>query len=75
MSSVSGSVLKSRMGLEHRLDGMSKKRESSEGSEISEFFQVLPMMGFTHHERLGISSISFIFFLAVLGLLLHAGFL
>lgn len=45
------------------------------GSEISEFFQVLPMMGFTHHERLGISSISFIFFLAVLGLLLHAGFL
>lgn len=34
------SVLKSRMGLEHRLDGMSKKQKVVNGSEISEFFQV-----------------------------------
>ena len=29
----------------------------------------------THHDRLGISSVSCVFLLAVLGLLLHAGFL
>lgn len=73
MSSVSGSVLKSRMGLEH-VDWMECQRREKvvNGSEISEFFQV---RSFTHHERSGISSISFIFFLALLGLLLRAGFL